>query len=161
MFHGHPVGSGYDHPTSPRHGYVDLADSSPLYPFGHGLTYTTFDLRLVDAVVEDGDIRVCAAVRNTGDRSGTAVVQLYARDEAATVVRPVRQLVDFRRALLGPGAVDQLDFTVPLARLAYTWTDGRRGVEAGDVTMLLALSSADIRDEATVTVPTVILAEPA
>lgn len=157
MYHGHPVGSGYDHPTMPRHGYIDLRDSSPLYPFGHGLTYTTFDIALEVVHIDGADLHVRATVTNTGPRAGTAVVQVYARDEAAAIVRPVRQLVDFARAHLDAGATDSIEFVVPLNRLAYTWPDGRRGIEAGDVTVLLGLSSADIRDETTVEVPTVVL----
>jgi beta-xylosidase len=157
MYHGHPYGSGYDHPTLPRHGYVGLADSSPLYPFGHGLTYTSFDLTFEAASFERGAFHVAAVVTNTGSRRGTAVAQLYARDEAATVVRPVRQLVDFARAKLDAGAKASIPFVVPLERLAYTWPDGRRGVEAGDITLLLGLSSADIRDKSTMSVPELVL----
>jgi beta-glucosidase len=157
LYHGHPIGSGNDHPTLPRHGYVDLPDSSPLYPFGHGLAYTSFELELGVVTVEGDALRVAAVARNTGERTGSAVAQLYARDEAATVVRPVRQLLDFVRVPLGAGETRDLEFTVPLARLAYTWPDGRRGVEAGEVTVLLGLSSADIRDETTIEVPALIL----
>lgn len=153
MYHGHPIGSGNDHPTLPRHGYIDMADSSPLYPFGHGLSYTTFDLTLDGVTVEDGTLKVAAQARNLGERDGSAVVQLYVRDEGATVVRPVRQLVDFARVGLTGSTTEKVEFTVPLERLAYTWPDGRRGLEAGEVTVLLGLSSADIRGEATVEVP--------
>jgi beta-glucosidase len=153
MYYGHPVGSGHDHPTLPRHGYIDLIDSGPLYPFGHGLSYTTFDLTLDSVTVEDGALKVAAQARNLGERDGSAVVQLYVRDEGATVVRPVRQLVDFTRVALTGSTTKKVEFTVPLERLAYTWPDGRRGVEAGEVTVLLGLSSADIRGEATVEVP--------
>jgi beta-glucosidase len=161
MYHAHPAGSGYDHPTLPRHGYVDLPDSSPLYPFGHGLTYTSFDLTLEDARFEAGALSVRAGVRNTGTRAGTAVVQLYARDEAGTVVRPVRQLVDFARVPVDAGASGSIGMVVPLERLAYTWPDGRRGVEAGAVTLLLGLSSADIRHTKTIDVPELVLESPA
>jgi beta-glucosidase len=157
MYHGHPIGSGNDHPAVPRHGYVDLPDSSPLYPFGHGLSYTTFDLALEGVTVEDDTLRVGAEVRNLGERTGSAVVQLYVRDEGATVVRPVRQLVDFARIPLSGGTSKKVEFTVPLERLAYTWPDGRRGVEAGEVAVLLGLSSADIRAEASVEVPALVV----
>jgi beta-glucosidase len=158
LYHGAPVGSGYDHPTLPRYGYVDLHDSSPLYPFGHGLTYTTFQLEFDETQFEAGRFRARARVRNCGDRTGTAVVQLYARDEAGSVVRPARQLVDFTRLHLASGAVEVIEFQVPLERLAYTWPDGRRGVESGEVTLLLGLSSADIRDSSTLDVPQLLLA---
>jgi beta-glucosidase len=157
MYHGFPAGSGYDHPTLPRHGYVDLPDSTPLYPFGHGLTYTSFDVGFDDATFADGAFHAVARVRNTGERAGTTVVQLYARDEAGTVVRPVRQLVDFARVTLAGGDDAVVAFAVPLHRLAYTWPDGRRGVEAGDVTLLVGSSSADIRDVATLQVPELVL----
>jgi beta-glucosidase len=160
MYHGHPVGSGYDHPTRERHGYIDLPDSSPLYPFGHGLTYTSFDVGFDEAEFIDGAFRARVQVRNTGDRAGTAVVQLYARHQGASVVRPVRQLVDFARIPVGSDAA-AVQFEVPLQRLAYTWPDGRRGVERGDVTLLLGLSSADIRDTRTLDVPELVIEVPA
>ncbi|MFF5965133.1 glycoside hydrolase family 3 N-terminal domain-containing protein [Streptomyces collinus] len=157
LYHGHPMGSGNDHPSLPRHGYVDLPDSSPLYPFGHGLSYTTFDLALGDVSVEEGTLKVAAEVHNLGERSGSAVIQLYVRDEGASVVRPVRQLVDFARVPLDGSASGKVEFAVPLERLAYTWIDGRRGVEAGEVAVLLGLSSADIRAEASVEVPELVV----
>jgi len=153
LHHGAPAGSGYDHPELPRLGYVDLPDSTPLYPFGHGLTFTDFELDLIVAAVQDGAVDVYAKLQNTGRRAGTAVVQLYARDEGASVVRPVRQLVDFVRVEVEAGQAADLRLQGPLERLAYTWPDGRRGVEAGPVTMLLGLSSADIRCWSTVEVP--------
>jgi beta-glucosidase len=153
VYHGHPIGSGYDHPTLRRYGYVDLPDSTPLYPFGHGLTFTTFDVVLRDARVDEDALHVDCEVRNVGARSGTAVLQLYARHDAASVVRPVRQLVDFARVPVEADTTDSIRFVVPLERLAYTWLDGRRGVEAGAVTVLLGLSSADIRGTRTVEVP--------
>lgn len=157
MYHGHPIGSGYDHPTRARLGYIDLVDSRPLYPFGHGLSYTSFELTLEQAEFERGSFRVRAGVRNVGERSGTTVVQLYARDEEGTVVRPVRQLIDFARMSLDVGDRAEAEFEVPLERLAYTWPDGRRGVEAGAVTLLAGFSSADISAEATVEVPELVL----
>lgn len=157
LYHGHPVGSGYDHPTLIRYGYIDLPDSTPLYPFGHGLTYTEFDLTLDDARCVSGNLHVRGAVRNVGSRPGTAVVQLYARDEAASVVRPVRQLVDFARVPVDVGATVAVELAAPLDRLAYTWPDGRRGVEAGEVTLLLGFSSADIRHTKTLDVPELVL----
>lgn len=157
MYHAAPMGSGYDHPTLDRLGYIDLPDSTPLYPFGHGLTYTDFELQLVSARLDHGVIEVDAELQNVGDRRGTAVVQLYARDEEASVVRPVRQLADFARVEVDTGRSEPLRLRLPLERLAYTWPDGRRGVEAGAVTMLLGLSSADIRGEGTVEVPELVL----
>ena len=129
-----------------------------MYPFGHGLTYTSFHLALTDVTVTADTLHARAAVRNVGTRTGTSVVQLYVRDEEATVVRPVRQLVDFGRITLAAGVSEDVDFVVPLRRLAYTWPDGRRGLEAGQVTLLLGRSSADICDQRTVDVPQIVLA---
>lgn len=157
MYHGFPIGSGYEHPTLQRYGYIDLPDSSPLYPFGHGLTYTSFDLVIDQCWRQDNLLCIRAQVINRGTQHGTAVVQLYARDEMGSVVRPIRQLVDFARVPIAPDAAETVEFAVPLERLAYTWPDGRRGVEAGDVTLLLGLSSADIRDTATLEIPELIL----
>ncbi|WP_087485799.1 glycoside hydrolase family 3 N-terminal domain-containing protein [Brachybacterium massiliense] len=157
MYYGHPTGSGYDHPTLPRHGYIDVPDSTPLYPFGHGLTYTDFDVALQEAEFSEGRLSVRAEVRNIGDRSGTAVVQLYARDDSATIVRPVQQLVAFARVALDAGASTVVALTAPWERLAYTWLDGRRGLEAGDVTLRVGLSSEDIRGERTLAFPELVL----
>jgi beta-glucosidase len=159
MYHGHPTGSGYDHPSLPRPGYVDLPESTPLYPFGHGLTYTSFDLALDDARLRQDAVHVECRVQNDGVRAGTTVAQLYAHHHGATVVRPVRQLVDFARVPLDAGASTTISFTVPIERLAYTSPDGRRGVEAGTVTLLLGLSSADIRASVTIEVPELLLDE--
>jgi beta-glucosidase len=94
-------------------------------------------------------------VTNTGARKGETVVQLYGRDEYASVVRPVRRLLDFRRLALPAGESAELVLQAPLERLAYTLPDGRRGCEAGEVTLMAGLSSDDIRCTTTVSVPAV------
>jgi beta-glucosidase len=160
MYHCHPIGSGYSHPSLPRLGYTDLDDSSPLYPFGHGLTYTDFEVELDATSVESGTIRARATVGNVGSRPGTAVLQLYARDETASVVRPVRQLLDFARVRLDVAETRVVEMSAPVERLAYTWPDGRRGVEAGEVTVLVGLSSDDIRADASIEVPEIVLDDP-
>ena len=160
MYHGHPIGSGYDHPTLPRYGYTDLPDSSPLYSFGHGLAFTTFEMSLQNASLAGDQILVDAVVQNTGTRAGTAVPQLYARDEAASVVRPVRQLLDFSRVNLQPGATATVHLSAPLSRLAYTWDNGRRGIEAGSVTVMLGASSSMIEASATIEVPELVVEGP-
>ncbi|CUU54874.1 beta-glucosidase [Parafrankia irregularis] len=158
LYHGHHYGSGYDHPTGSRHGYNDLADNSPLYPFGHGLSYSTFEVALDDsagAAVEyvDGLLRARLAAANTSGVDGETVVQLYARDEAATVVRPVRRLIGFTRLTLAAGQRATVSLEAPVERLFYTQVDGTRGIEAGEVTLLAGFSSDDIRAHATITVP--------
>lgn len=158
IYHGHHYGSGYGHPTGTRHGYGDLTDQGPLYPFGHGLSYTTFavalDERSGPAVdLADGSIRTRLTVTNTGTAHGETVVQVYARDEAATIVRPVRQLLQFQRVALAPGEAETVMLEAPIERLFYTLPDGCRGIEAGDITILAGLSSDDIHCTAGITTP--------
>ena len=102
--------------------YLD-APWTPLFPFGHGLSYTTFDygdLRLSAASITRAEtLKVSVTVRNTGARAGTEVVQLYLRDEVASVTRPLRELKGFRRVPLGPGEARSVEFSVTPAQLAF------------------------------------------
>ncbi|MEV0719570.1 glycoside hydrolase family 3 C-terminal domain-containing protein, partial [Asanoa sp. NPDC050611] len=127
---------------------ISSLDPTPLFPFGHGRSYTSFavsDLRVSAAEVPtDGEFTVRAQVRNTGDRAGTEVVQLYLHDVVAQVVRPVKQLVGFARVDLAPGAAADVEFTVHADRTAFTGRDLRRIVEAGDVDVLVGTSAADL-----------------
>jgi beta-xylosidase len=153
MYHGHKFGSGYDHPTGTRHGYNDAVEQSPLFAFGHGLSYTEFEVSIDSAptqVSSDGVLEVKATVRNRGDAAGETVVQLYGRDEVASVVRPVRQLLQFERVSLEPGASKTVTLTAPVERLAFTGLDDRRIVEPGAVRLLVGLASDDIRDQTTI-----------
>lgn len=153
MYHGHPFGSGYDHPTGTRHGYIDLIDQSPLFAFGHGLSYTSFEVDDLSAALADDAITATVRVRNTGERSGDTVVQLYARDEEGLVVRPARQLLDFRRVTLAAGESAEVSFAVPVSRLAYTMPDGSRQVEAGAITVLAGFASDDLPATQTLSLP--------
>jgi beta-glucosidase len=104
-------------PSSPDRwhtGYLDMS-KEPLYPFGYGLTYTTFKLANVKAespVSKDGSLRVSAEIENTGKREGTEVVQLYVHDRIAPTSRPVRELKGFQRVTLAPGEHKTVEFTV-------------------------------------------------
>ena len=125
---------------------LDRLDVDPAFPHGFGLSYTTFSI--VDAGVvgagADGP-RLRVTVRNTGSRAGDTVVQLYARDEEASVVRPVRQLVAFERVALDVGEEKTIELSAPVARLAFTGLDDRRLIEAGRVTLTVGFASDDIR----------------
>ena len=148
IYHGHHFGSGYDHPTGTRHGYNDLPAQSPLFAFGHGLSYTEFDLTLEgsESTAEaGGQLALTVKVRNTGSRPGDTVIQLYARDEDASIVRPVRQLVCFKRVGLDAGEEKTIALSAPVARLAFTGLDDRRVIEAGRVTLSVGFASDDIR----------------
>ncbi|MEV5936585.1 glycoside hydrolase family 3 N-terminal domain-containing protein [Streptomyces sp. NPDC052079] len=134
---------------------VSNVDPTPAFGFGHGLTYTTFawsDLA-VDAheAPTDGEFTLALTVRNTGDRSGTEVVQLYLHDPVASVVQPVQRLVGYTRVLLEPGQARRIRVTVPADVASFTGRDGRRVVEPGALELRLAASSTDTRLAARVT----------
>ncbi|MEU4238494.1 glycoside hydrolase family 3 N-terminal domain-containing protein [Actinoplanes sp. NPDC026619] len=134
---------------------VSNLDPTPLFPFGHGRSYTTFevdDLRISDTEVPtDGEFGVTVRVRNTGERAGDEVVQLYLRDVLAQVTRPVKQLTGFARVPLEPGEAKDVRFRVHTDRTAFTGRDLRRIVEPGDLEILVGSSAADLPCRGTVT----------
>ena len=134
---------------------VSSTDPTPAYGFGHGLSYTTFDwsgLSVEDAETgTDGQLRLAFTVRNTGDREGTEVVQLYLHDPVASVVQPVQRLIGYRRLPLEPGQAARVHVTVPADLASFTGRDGRRVVEPGALELRLAASSTDVRLTADVT----------
>ena len=151
IFYNHKQGSGYMDMGGGMifsGGYVD-GEKTPLYPFGYGLSYTTFrlsDFRLAsDAVPTDGGtIRLSLSVENTGDRTGDEVVQLYARFEDAFVTRPVMQLVAFRRLTLAPGEKRRVEFAVRSAQLGYYNEEMVFCVEPGRLTLMAGTASDQI-----------------
>ncbi|MGP3969279.1 beta-xylosidase/alpha-l-arabinosidase [Streptomyces sp. 6N223] len=124
-------------------------DPSPLYPFGHGLSYTSFAWEDASADAEsvptDGATTLRLTVTNTGARAGTEVVQLYLHDPVARTARPVNRLIGYARVELEPGASAQVRFAFHAELAAYTLAPGRRIVEPGDLELRLAASSGDIR----------------
>jgi beta-glucosidase-like glycosyl hydrolase len=123
-------------------------DPRPLFPFGHGASYTTFELSdLRTSATEmptDGEVTVTVRVRNTGRRPGSEVVQLYLRDVVASVTRPVRQLTGFARVPLEPGAAADVQFRVHADRTAFTDRALRQVVEPGDVEVVVGTSAAEL-----------------
>ncbi|MBE1537152.1 beta-glucosidase family protein [Actinomadura algeriensis] len=120
---------------------------APLFPFGHGLTWTRFayaDLRVDERAPTDGTVEVGAVVRNVGDRAGTEVVQLYLADPVASVVRPSRWLAGWARVRLEPGAAARVRFTVHADRTSFTGADLRRIVEPGEIEVMVGGSSEDL-----------------
>ncbi|MGV0789023.1 glycoside hydrolase family 3 N-terminal domain-containing protein [Mycolicibacterium sp. XJ2] len=156
IHHAQKTGSG-DRRTDadPHSGYLDMA-ATPLFGFGHGLSYTTFaygPLELAsDTVDAGGAVTAAVAITNSGQRRGSDVVQLYAADTATGVTLPAQQLVGFTRVDLEPGASKSVTFTLPLSVLAYTGVSGELVVESGPVELSAGTSSTDIRARATVTV---------
>lgn len=126
----------YLHPILGGPSDVTSADSTPVRPFGHGLSYTHFartELAVEESAPTDGSFTATVRVRNTGERAGTDLVQLYARDVFASVTRPVAQLLGYARVALEPGEEAEVRFEVPAARLAFTGREGVRIVEPGRV----------------------------
>jgi beta-glucosidase len=134
------------------HGDYADAPATPLFPFGHGLSYTTFayeNLRLSAGTTRDA-IGVAVDVINTGARQGDEVVQLYVRDEVASVARPDRQLVGFARVGLAPAERRTVRFCVHPSRLAFYDPEMRFVVEPGAFQVMVGASSADVRAEGTI-----------
>ncbi|MBA2457489.1 MAG: glycoside hydrolase family 3 C-terminal domain-containing protein, partial [Gemmatimonadales bacterium] len=129
--------------------YLDVP-WTPLYPFGHGLSYTSFgygDLRLSAASIRASDsLTVSVEVSNTGDRAGDEVVQLYLRDDVASLTRPVKGLRRFRRITLGPGERRTVAFTLGRDDLAFLGPALRPIVEPGTFTVFVGTSSVDVRE---------------
>src|SRR2546425_742403 len=124
--------------------YTDLP-VTPLFPFGHGLSYTTFsysDLRLsAPRIPPAGTLRASVTVTNSGSREGAEVVQLYVHDEVATVTRPVRALAGFRRVALKPGEARTLDFQLTSKELGLYNKDMKFVVEPGKFRVFVGGSS--------------------
>jgi beta-glucosidase len=126
--------------------YLD-APNAPLYPFGYGLSYTTFrysSLRIQpERITGTGSVRVSVDVTNTGSREGTEVVQLYLRDEVASFTRPVRELRGFRRVTLAPGEFSTVTFELKEPLLSLLDSECKRVVEAGRFTVFVGGNSMD------------------
>ena len=149
------TGRPYVHPEAKYESrYLDVPNE-PLYAFGHGLSYTTFEYS--DITLEAGDSRdkpendVCfkgdeeltarVTVTNTGDREGTEVVQMYIRDLVGSVTRPVKQLKGFERITLGPGESKEVVFTICKETLSFYRQDMTWGAESGDFNIFIGGAS--------------------
>ena len=144
----------YNHKPSSRRGYL-FDEEAPLYPFGYGLSYTTFDIsapRLVEDTIAVGETATVEVdITNTGDVAGDDVVQLYVRDDHAVVTRPVLELKGFERVTLEPGETRTVTFELPPHALALWNLDMEREVEPGTFTISAGHSSAELQS-ATLTV---------
>lgn len=126
--------------------YVD-SPNSPLYPFGYGLSYTTFSVSNLkldqESFSKGGKINVTAEVANTGNRDGELVVQMYIRDVAGSVTRPVKELKGFEKVALKAGEKKQVSFTIDESLLAFYGIDMKKKAEPGDFIVWVGQSSAD------------------
>jgi beta-glucosidase len=124
--------------------YLDVP-STALYPFGFGLSYTNFVLSGLSlsapSIPADGRLKVSVQVENNGRRSGDEVVQLYIRDLAASLTRPVRELKGFQRVSLAPGEERTLEFQLGPEELGFYGVDGRSRVEPGRFQLFVGDSS--------------------
>lgn len=136
-------------PRLARRSEVSTVDPTPLFCFGHGLSYTRFEwdapeLRSNTEVAPDGTVEAAVRVRNVGSRPGVEVVQLYLHDPVASTVRPVQRLVGYAKLRLGPGESAEARFRMPLDLAALVGVDGEWIVEAGVLELRLARSADDI-----------------
>lgn len=136
----------YNHKPSARRGYL-WDDVSPLFPFGFGLSYTTFafaNLRLSRRKIrKDGSCRVLVDVTNTGRRAGAEVVQMYIRDCVSSVTRPVKELKGFKKVWLKPGETQTVRLDITAESLAFYDIDMEYVVEPGEFEIMVGNSSRD------------------
>jgi beta-xylosidase len=142
-----------------RRSAVSSLDPSALYPFGHGMSYTTFrysdigcpagrrqagaDGRLAVQVPTDGSVSISVTVANVGDRAGAEVVQVYLHDPVAQVTRPVVLLLAYARVELEPGQRRRVEFTIHTDLMSFTGRAGQRIVEPGRIELRVGPSSAE------------------
>ena len=138
----------YNHKPSARRGYL-FADDAPLFPFGFGLSYTSFQLsapRLsAPRIGVAGEVIVDVDVANTGQRAGDEVVQLYVRDQVSSVARPVKELKEFRRVTLAPGERRTVRFTLGPEAFRMFDADMREVVEPGLFDIMTGANSRDLQ----------------
>ncbi|ESQ92023.1 glycoside hydrolase [Asticcacaulis sp. AC460] len=138
----------YNHKPTARRGYLG-GETKPLYPFGFGLSYTTFEIgtpTLSQGTIGISDsVRVEVTVKNTGAVKGDEVVQLYVRDDVSSVTRPVKELKGFKRVTLEPGASETVTFVLTPRELQFYNTEMQRVVEPGTFTISAGPNSVDLK----------------
>jgi beta-glucosidase len=147
----------YNQKPSAHRGY-HFSSAEPLFPFGYGLSYTTFVIgapRLSTARIGSADsVNVSVDVRNTGAVSGDEVVQLYVRDVVSSVTRPVKELKAFRRITLAPGASTTVEFTLGKDAFAFWNAAMQYVVEPGEFQIMAGPNSVDLKTAVLTVVPT-------
>jgi beta-glucosidase len=131
--------------------YTDVSND-PLYPFGFGLSYTSFTYSepklSAPEIGRDGRLQVTVTVTNTGPRAGAEIAQLYIRDRVGSVTRPVKELKGFQRVELAPGQARDVTFTIGPADLAFYTARGRWEAEPGTFTASVGGNSRDVKTAA-------------
>ena len=139
----------YNHKPSARSQAYLTLENTPLYPFGYGLSYTSFQLgspRLsASAISPEESVQVSVDIRNTGTVEGDEVIQLYLRDEVSSVARPVKELKGFERVTLGPGQTTTVTFELTPQSLAFFDRDMRRIVEPGIFRVMTGPNSDELQ----------------
>lgn len=145
--HSGQIQSYYNHKFTSKWFDYATGNSSPLYEFGHGLSYTTYkygDVQLsASEIGKNNAITAIIDVTNTGDREGTEIVQLYIKDHYSSATRPVKELKDFSRLSLKPGETKTVEFKIVPDKLAYYDANMIYGVEPGTFTVMIGASSRD------------------
>jgi beta-glucosidase len=128
--------------------YLDIPNE-PLYVFGHGLSYTTFDYSPISlsasSMNKEGSISASITVRNTGEMAGEEVVQLYLRDKVGSVTRPVKELKGFEKIMLNPGESKKVQFEITNEMLQFYRLDMSYGSEPGEFTVFIGGNSRDVQ----------------
>ena len=144
---GRPVPEGADHYFKYQSNYLDVRND-PLYPFGYGLSYTTFqygDVQLSsNEMTRNGTVEAKVTVTNTGSRDADEVVQLYIRDLQASISRPVKELKGFQRIRLKAGESREVTFTVTRRELSFYDTEGNEVIEPGEFHIMTGPNSRDV-----------------
>ena len=144
----------YNHKPSARRGYL-FDEVTPLYPFGYGLSYTTFEMSApalsASTIAAGQPVTVTTTLTNTGDMAGDEVVQVYLRDVVSSVTRPVKELVGFKRVTLQPGESRAVSIEIEPRSLMMWNRDMERVIEPGEFTIMVGPNSQDLQ-ETTLTV---------
>ncbi len=141
----------YNRKPTAKRGYL-FSTTEPLFAFGHGLSYTKFtfsNLRLSSEMIRrEGSITVTVDVKNTGERAGDEVVQMYIRDEVSSVTRPVKELKGFERISLAAGETKKVTFKITPEKLSFYNREMKRVVEPGRFKVLVGGNSLDLLEAA-------------
>ncbi|MDD5621788.1 MAG: glycoside hydrolase family 3 N-terminal domain-containing protein, partial [Actinomycetota bacterium] len=128
--------------------YVEIS-SKPLFPFGYGLSYTSFEysnmIMTPEIISIDGQVEISVDIKNTGSRTGDEIVQLYVNDVQSEITRPVKELKGFKRITLEPGQKKTITFILSTAQLGFYDRDMKYVVEPGTIKIMMGSSSEDIR----------------